>query len=214
MKVIIVGGGETGRTLAHLLAAEHHTVTLVEKEEVRAKELADDTDALVIKGDGTDINILKDAGIESGDAVVAASNDDKTNLMVCQIAKSQHIGKIIARVNSTGNEELFTKLGISSIVPLVGMTVTAIKRELLGSGERVIAQLGEGDTQVIELTVQEHSKLIGKSPSIKSAAVGTIYRDGELIIPTKSHKLKEGDVLIIIAKSKDLPHIRKHISGS
>ncbi|MBW2980842.1 NAD-binding protein [Candidatus Woesearchaeota archaeon] len=214
MKVVIVGAGESGRTLANMLSSENQEVSLIEKEEKIAEDTAKEIDALVIKGDATEYSILKDAGIEKADAVIALTDDDKTNLMVCEIAKSSKITKILSRVNSPKNEELFTKLGITSVVPLVSLEITKIKNMLEPGRERVIAELGEGDVQVIEATLGEKSRLIGRDEaSIKGAVIGAIYREGDIVIPEKGAKLKEGDVLVIIAKSKGIDKITKLISG-
>ena len=214
MKIVIVGAGESGRTLANMLTSEKHAVSLIEKEEKIAEDTAKAIDALIIKGDATEYSILKDAGIEKADAVIALSNDDKTNLMVCEIAKSSKIHKIIARVNSPKNEELFAKLGITSVIPIVSLEITKIKNLLEPGRERVIAELGEGDVQVIEATLGEKSTLVGREEAtIKGAVIGAIYREGEILIPEKKAKLNQGDVLVIVAKSKGIDKITKIIAG-
>ncbi len=212
MKIIIVGSGEIGKRLTHLLSAEKNKVTLVETDEQSAKEAADETDALVIHGDGTDLAILHDAGLAEADIVVAATSDDKTNLMVCQIAKSNNIKKVVARVNKAGDEELFTKLGVTNIIPMVGLAVTAMKRSLSYEEERVIAQLSN-DVKIIELTVGEKSKSIGKSCNLKQCVVGGIYRNGEFLIPNSKTRINVGDVLIVSLKAQDTIAVRKLVSG-
>jgi trk system potassium uptake protein TrkA len=213
MKVIIIGGGETGITLANLLG-EEHDVTIIEKEEELAKDLANKTSALIIKGDATDLSILKQAEIEKADAIVLATNDDKTNLMLCEIAKTEKVKKIISLVNIPKNEELFTKLGVNRLVSVVGTNVTGIRKMLYKYGEeRIIAQLGGGETQIIEQTISKKSRLVGKSPKIKKATVAAVYRSGEIIIPTEKTSLKEGDVLIVAVKTKDLPDVSDLITG-
>jgi trk system potassium uptake protein TrkA len=212
MKVVVVGAGESGRTLANMLSSEKHEVSLIEREERVAEDVAKEIDALVIKGDATEYSVLKDAGIEKADAVIAITDDDKTNLMVCEIAKSSNIKKIISRVNSPKNGELFAKLGINSIIPIVGLEITKVKNMLEPGRERVLAELGEGDVQVIEATIGKKSKLINKE-AIKGAVLGAVYRSGEILLPEKGAKLKEGDVIVIIAKSKGMDKITKMISG-
>lgn len=213
LRVIIVGGGQIGRSTANLLSSEKNIVSLIEKDESIAKSIAENSDFKVLNGDGTDIAILNDAGLDNADVVIAVTDDDKSNLMVCQIAKSNNIKKVVARVNTPGNEELFTKLGVHSVVAVAGMAVTAIKRELSSGNERVLAQLGGGDVQLIEVTIEEKSHLIGKPPEIKGAVIGAIYRNGEIILPDNRNKLAKGDVLILIAKSKNIKDIRKLLSG-
>lgn len=214
MKVIIIGAGDVGRTLASLLVSEKHEVSIIEIKPDKAKELAQKTDALVLAGDGADISILKDAGSETADALIATTSDDKANFMICEVAKSAGIEKIVSVINTPKNEELFTKLGITQIVSSVRTTVTHIKRLLYEFGEEhVIAQLGEGEVQVVEISVGEKSSLVDKPAKITGAVIGAIYRTGELIIPNEKTLIKKGDVLIIILKKTDLQKIKKLIGG-
>jgi trk system potassium uptake protein TrkA len=214
LKIIIVGGGEIGLTTANVLSTKEHDIVLIESDDKRAKQVANSIDAMVIKGDGTDIATLKDAGAGEADAIVAATNDDKTNLMVCEIAKSLNMKKIISRVNKSENEELFTKLGITGIVPTVGIAVTSIKNLVIGSQtERVIYELGKGEVQVMAITIPKEGIIVGKSAEINGAIIGVIYRDGELILPKESTKLKEGDVIVLTARTSDIQSVRKQIYG-
>ncbi|MBU2561011.1 MAG: NAD-binding protein [Nanoarchaeota archaeon] len=214
MKIIIVGGGEVGLTTANVLSTKEHDLVLIESDEKRAKKAANSIDALVIHGDGTDIATLKDGGASDADAIVAATDDDKTNLMVCEISKSLGLKKIIARVNKSENEELFTKLGITGVVPTVGIAVTTIRNLVMEDrAERVIYELGKGEVQVLAITIPSESKLIGKSAEIKNAIIGVIYRNGALILPKEGTKIEEGDVLVLTAQTKNMRSITKQIYG-
>jgi len=207
MKILIVGGGATALTLANLFG-EDHEVTIIENDPEEAKNLADKTHALVIQGDGGDIQVLKESNLTEQDAIVATA-DDKTNLMVAQIAKTEGVPKVIAVVREPKNEELFTHLGITSIVSSVGTNITAIKRLLYQVGDaRILAQLGEGEIQLVELVVSEESPLLGKHAEIKNASIAVVYRNGEMIIPNKKLKIEAGDLLLIAAKTSDLPALK------
>jgi trk system potassium uptake protein len=212
MKIMIIGGGSTGLTLANLLTQDHD-VTLVEQDEKVAKEVASNTSALVIQGEGSDITTLKEANITEMEALITTI-DDKTNLMVCQIAKGENIERVISIVKEPKNEELFTKLGVNRLVSTVGNQVIAIKRLLYQVGDaRVIAQMGSGDVQIVELTVAEKSKLIDQKSHLKNASIAVIYRKGELIIPDSETTIEQGDVLLIALKTKFLSAITDLIQG-
>lgn len=213
MKIIIIGGSTTGLTLANLLG-EDHEITIIEENEEIAKNLAEKTTSLVLNADGSDISILKEAGIDESDTIITTA-DDKTNLMVCQIAKSENVKKIISLVNEPKNEELFTKLGVTNLVSVVGTNVMAIKKMLYQYGdERIIAQLGEGELQIVEISVPENSKIIGKEVKIEDAKVAAIYRSGELLIPDDKSVFQVGDVLLLATKTKDLSEIHDYIVGT
>jgi trk system potassium uptake protein len=212
MKIIIVGGGETGLTVANLLG-DQHEITIIEKDAEKTKAVSQKTHALIIHGDGSDISVLQEAGLESTDVIISTS-DDKTNLMVCTIGKSENVKKIISLVNYPKNEELFTKLGITNVVSVVGTNVTAIKGMLYQLGDaRIIAQLGQGEMQIVEQIIEEESTLIGKPPKLQNATLAAIYRSGELILPSDQITLQKGDVLLVVVKTSDLPNLSNLISG-
>lgn len=212
MKIIIVGGTPTALTLANLMG-EQNELTIIEQDPEKAKEIANTTSALVVEGDGSDMTVLNGAGLADCDAIVASS-DDKTNLMVCEIAKSENVKKIIALVNEPKNEELFEKLGISKMVSAVGTNVTAIKQVLAEYGdERIICQIGNGKIQIFEETVKEGSKLIGQPIAMADACLVGVYRSGEIVMTKDIDVINEGDVLIVAAKTEDIPKIKKIING-
>jgi trk system potassium uptake protein len=213
MKIIIVGGGETGLSLANLFEKEAQ-VTIIEENDIIAKELTNKTNALLIHGDGTDISILKEAGVDKADALVVTTKDDTVNLMISQIALSEKVRKVVPLVAKPKNEQLFSKLGINNFVSVAGSKVSEIKRILRTYGDtRVIAQLGDGEVQIIQQAIKKKSKLINKKSVIKNAVVATIYRSGKIIIPMKETVLKEGDVLLVAVKTKDLSKVLESIKG-
>ena len=213
MKIIIVGGSETGVRLANLLA-EQEEVVIIESDEEIAKNIANQTSALVIKGDGTDRSVLKDAGIDDADVIIPLTSDDKTNLMISVIAKSEKTKKIITIVNSTENESLFPKIGINSYISLVGAKVSAIKDLIYVYGDaRVIGQTAGGEVQIIEVTVTSDNNLIDKKADIKRDVFQAVLREGKIIIPDDNTKLQEGDTLLLLVKTKDLNNVIKSVTG-
>jgi trk system potassium uptake protein len=213
MKIIIVGGGETGLTVAKLFENEAE-ITIVEKDEILCKELTNKTNALILHGDGTDISILQEADIEKADALVITTADDTVNLMISQIGILEKVKKVIPLVSKPMNEELFFRLGLSGFVSVAGSNAITIKSILQTyDGTRIIAQLGKGDIQIIQQAIDKKSKLIEQKPEIKNAIIATIYRNGTIILPSKEIRLKEGDILLVAVKTKDLPEVIKNITG-
>lgn len=213
MKIIIVGAGETGINTANLLGGEFE-VAIIEKDDELAKKVAQKTNALVLHGDGGDISILKEAGIENAFAVIAVTGDDKTNLMVSMIAKSENVPRIIPLVHNPKDEELFIKLGITHIVSHVTTNVTGIRKMLYTFGEaRIIAQLGGGEVQIIEQVISDKSPLIRRKAEIPDAVIATIYRKGELIIPTDKTIIELGDVVLFAVKTMHIRQVAGFIRG-
>ena len=211
MKIIIVGAGEKGLALANLLANEHQ-ITLIEQDEERAKLIATKTQVLVLQGDGGDVTILRQAKIGETDYVVTTA-DDKTSLVVCQIAKNEKVPHIVSLVNESKNVELFSKLEITNLVFVVGTIVSAIQRIILQKGtENIISQLGLGEMQITKMTVAEGCKADGTEAKIKNAEILAIYRAGKLIKQTEKETLTKDDTLLLAVQPKDLEEVNNLFS--
>jgi trk system potassium uptake protein TrkA len=214
MKIIIIGGSETSIRLAKLLS-DIEEITIIEKDEEKAKELSNTTEALIIHGDGTDISVLQDAEIEKADVILPLTGDDKTNLMISVIAKSEGAKKIIPTVNRPDNEDLFPKIGIDTYISVVGAKVSSIKQSLYVYGNtRVIGQIEQGEVQIIEVPITKESHLNGKQPDLKKEVVYGVYREGHFISGKDKEPLQEGDIFLLFVKTKDIQSIIKQINES
>ncbi len=208
MKIIIVGGGKIGEHLTKVLSKKKHSITLIENEKELSKELASNLDALVINQDGTTMSILKEAGIDKCNAVISVTGDDKTNLMVSEIAKSIGVPKIIARVNNPGDEELFVKLGISLVVPVTQNTINTIENDLLESNVRILSKIGDGKATILEIVVEDGSAIANhKGNILNGGIISAIYKNGTVTIPDIKTKIEAGDVLIIVAQDAHINSI-------
>ncbi|MBW6461936.1 MAG: NAD-binding protein [DPANN group archaeon] len=210
MKIIIVGGGKIGEHLTRVLSKKKHSITLIENEKELSQELASNLDALVINQDGTTMSILKEAGINKCNVVISVTGDDKTNLMVSEIAKSIGVPKIIARVNNPGDEELFVKLGISLVVPVTQNTINTIENALLDGNVRILAKIGDGKATIVEVVVEDGSAIANhKGNILEGGIISAIYKTGTVTIPDIKTKIEVGDVLIIVAQDAHLNKIIK-----
>lgn len=139
MESVIIGGGKIGYNLLKTLRKKNYQVMLVEREHDICLKIVDELDAEVICGDGTDLDVLRDAGIEDAEIVAAVTGTDEENLVICQIAKvSFHIQKTIARINNPKNIAMFKALGVERIVCSTQVIAGMIKYELDRGGCRVI----------------------------------------------------------------------------
>ena len=209
MKIIIAGGGRIGSKLAELCAKEKHAVVVAEKDEKLAEQLGESLDALILKGDASDRKILMDADIEHADALVAVTSDDKTNLMVCEVAKDFKVPKIVARVNDTSSEELFMKLGITASINTTTSVIFAFKKALEKSGERLIGLVAGGKVEIFEKVVSKNSRINGKKISElqNRFVIGAAYRNGALIEMKPDTVLSEGDVVVVCVPVEEVKKI-------
>ena len=214
MKILLVGGGVSGKTLAGHLVGEGHDVVIIEKDPENAKKLADSTEALIINGDASDMKILKNAGIDDTKAMVVLTHEDNTNMLISQLAIKLGVPNIIVRVNDPGNKEVFSDMeGVKAISPTL-VVVTYLKNAITGGGgrkKRSVLSLATGKVEVLEFNVPE--KLDQKRTDDLDLPKGTILpliiRHGEPILCDEPRILKVGDDAVIIAKTDDIEGVIK-----
>ena len=210
-RVIIGGGGKIGTKLAEILIKEKHDIVLVEKDQNRAEELGEKLDALILHGDASERKILKDGGIEHCDAVVAVTGDDKTNLMVCEIAKSFKVPIIISRVNDSESESIFIKLGITAAINTTTSAILNFKKALESPGQRMVNMVAGEKAEVFEMVVPKGAKVIDRTVGdvAKKFVIAAIYRNGDLIDVRPGSTIQEGDVLVICTPVVEVKNVQK-----
>lgn len=209
MNILIVGGGKVGMSLADMLSVQGHQVTIIEmRDTVFAKMQRSLKTAHHIYGDGCNPAVLRDAGVESMDAVVAVTGDDEDNLVVAKLAKHEyHVGRVIARVNNPKNEWLFTsKMGVD--IPISHSALLArIIHEELSMGDLVpLLKLSGGQISLAEVTVPPDSHVLGsRVDALKlpgECVLATLVRQGALLLPRGDTTIEPGDKIIALVKSE------------
>jgi len=118
MKIIILGCGRVGATLANMLSKSNHEVVIIDQNGEAFDRLGDDFNGQTIIGDGTDEDILKRAGIETADAFAAVTNGDNRNIMSAQIVKHIfNVSNVVCRIYDPIRQETYNRLGLKSISP-------------------------------------------------------------------------------------------------
>ncbi len=205
MYFIIIGCGGIGKSLATHLTSEGNEVVIIEKDDDRSKILAEALDVIVIHGDGSATDILKDAGVEQADGCAVLTADDNTNLTICQMLKKFNVPKIVARVNEPEKKDLYLSLEINASISIVAAAVSQIKNTLTREKGRSMMSIAGGNAEVIEikLTNEKLDSLKIKDVGLPfGSLIGVVYRNGEVIIGTEDTQLKVGDVLTVITKTE------------
>ena len=156
MYVIIVGAGRVGLNLSQSLIREGLSVTIIESDETISEEVAERSKAMVIKGDATSLQILEDADISDADVFVAATGDDKVNMLSAVMSKSfPNIKKTIVRVNDLEHEEAFKNVGIDVTVSPESTVATYLERIITRPKIADLIVLGRGSTELLDLKTKD-----------------------------------------------------------
>ena len=213
MRMIIVGGGQAGRSLARVLLERRHEVCLIEKDRARCAALAEDLDAAVVPGDGTNVAVLERAGARNAGCLMAVTGVDQDNLVAAQLAQG-HFGtqKVIARVNDPRNAETFRALGIQDIVSSTEIVVQLIEQEADTAHMHLIASLHQGKGEILSMTLPFDTAWEGRALKDVAFPKGTLVisliRGGELTIPNGSTVLRAGDELVAVAEERSREALR------
>jgi len=218
MRVIVVGGGKIVYYLARQFASKGYGVTMIVADPNEALVLSRRVKGLVVQGDGSDPGILDEAGARKADVLLALTAKDQDNLAVCQIARKMFsVPRTVALVNDPQNEEVFRKLGVS-----VAFSATQILARILEerAGFEEIANLipiGEGRVTISEVTLRAESPAADKDlrdlKLHEGALIGGILRDGDVIVPRGSTRLRGGDRLILISRPDCFDRVLRLLTG-
>ena len=207
MKMVIVGGGKVGWNLARIMLERRHTVSLVERDRQKCEKLADELDAAIFRGDGTNVAVLEAAGTQDADVFMTVTGSDQDNLVACQVARDHfHAKKVISRVNDPRNIETFRVLGIENIVSSTDILTKMIEQEADLAHMHLIATLNQGKAGICSMTLPSNTALDGVALKDISLPRGTLVisliRRGVLTIPNGSTLLQAGDELVAVSEEK------------
>lgn len=217
MNIIIVGGGNVGFHLAERLSAKNYIV-LIEKDMDVGKRLADNSNILVINGDGCDINILKQAGITKADVLAAVTGSDVDNLVVCQIGKDIFgVKRTVAKINDPRNEKIYSQLGVDVPIGSTSIISKVIEDEVSWEDFINLFTFKRGNLSIIRVDIPESSPIINipvneiKMP--EEAVMVSIIRNGEMIIPKPNSVIQEKDEIIAMTKVGNEADLLKVLMG-
>lgn len=209
MKIIIIGCGKVGRTLAQQLSEEQHDIVLVDTNAEKLQEVTEEIDAMTLVGNGASIGVQKEAGVEDADMLIAITNSDELNLLCCLIAKKVSKCETVARVrNPIYSEEInFIKerLGVSMSLNPELATATEMARLLRFPSAIQIDTFAKGRVELLKFKVKPEFDMDGLAVSGLAdkfkcdILICGVERDGEVTIPGGNFILKDNDLVSIVA---------------
>ena len=204
MRIAIAGAGAVGRSIARELLEADHEVMLIEREAAQVEP--DSVPAAEwVHADACELALLEEASLQLCEVVIAATGDDKVNLVVSLLAKTEFaVRRVVARVNDPNNEWLFTEAWGVDVAVSTPRMLAAMVEEAVSVGDLVrLLTLRQGQANLVEVTLPEETPLAGrpvrKLELPKQAALVTILRGGRVIVPQPDDPLEPGDELLFVA---------------
>ena len=204
MKVAIAGAGAVGRSIARELIRSEHDVMLLERKLDHVDQGAI-PEAEWVLADACELSLLEAAHLENYDVVIAATGDDKANLVLSLLAKTEFgVNRVVARVNDPRNEWLFDAAWGVDVAVSTPRMLASLVEEAVSVGDLVhLMTFRKGQANLVEITLPENTPLAGKPVRKlqlpRDAALVTILRGGRVIVPQHDDPLEGGDELLFVA---------------
>ncbi|GAA1464158.1 MULTISPECIES: TrkA family potassium uptake protein [Williamsia] len=216
MKVAIAGAGAVGRSIARELLSNSHEVMLLERQ-------LDHIDSSAVPGaswvnaDACELDNLEQAQLQTYDVMVAATGDDKANLVVSLLAKTEFaVGRVVARVNDPRNEWLFDEAWGVDVAVSTPRILASLVEEAVSVGDLVrLMTFRQGQANLVEMTLPPNTAFAGKPVRKldlpRDAALVAILRGGRVIVPQSDDPVEGGDELVFIAPAEVEEALREAI---
>jgi trk system potassium uptake protein TrkA len=220
MYIIVVGAGGIGGALVEIALRDKHNVAVIERDPRKAEAISRKYDVLVLNADAASIDVLREAGGERADALIATTSDDATNLMVIVLGGDLGIPSLVAVVNNREHTELFRRLGANVMenpeVIVAEYLYNAVQRPKI----KDLVTLS-GGAQVFRAAVTEKSPLVGRT--LREAGqrglipdgilIAAIERGGETIIPSGTTVIEAGDLITVFSKGHASSALIERLTG-
>ena len=204
MRIAIAGAGNVGRAIARELLDNGHQVLLIDRDP-KALKMESVPDAEWLMADACEITSLDKAVLNNCQVLVAATGDDKVNLVTSLLAKTEYgVPRVVARIKHPKNEWLFDSSWGVDVAVSTPRIIAALVEEAVSVGDVVrLFSLRAGKANLVEITLPDNSKCCGKTVSEVELPIGStiaaIVRDGQVITPQPHEVFASGDELIFVA---------------
>ncbi|MFW8593021.1 Trk system potassium transporter TrkA [Cribrihabitans neustonicus] len=220
-RVVVVGGGNVGLEVAKALEARTSRIRakVIERDRKSAERAAEELErTIVLNGDGLDRALMIEAGIEKADAMLAVTDDDRTNMLAAVRAKAEGCPFAIALINDPTLVALLPHLGIDAYINPRSTTVSSILRHIRYGRVRQVYSLGDAEAEMIEAEVLSTSPIAGQmireTDFPEGVLVGGVLKNGEMLRPTGQTRIEEGDVIALFAMADDVPEVERLLQVS
>ncbi len=212
--VMILGGGKIGVKAARNLCDNKFNIKLIEINKQRAKEVAEKIpNALVIKGDGRNVELLEEESITEMDAFIAVTGNSETNIMSCLVAKSKGVKKTIALVENMDYINISQTIGIDTLINKKLLAASAIFKHVRKGDVLKLANLHNVDAEVLEFRVKENSpvtkRLVKDIKLTKKAVFGGVIRNGTAHMTFGDFQILAGDKAVVFCLPEAIHKVEK-----
>ncbi|MEL6914949.1 MAG: Trk system potassium transporter TrkA [Pseudomonadota bacterium] len=220
-RIVILGGGNVGLRVARTLESRTERVRarVIEKNRACAERAADVLEkTIVLHGDGLDSALMTEAGVQNADALLAVTDDDKTNILAAIRAKQAGAQNAICLINDPTLVPLLDALNIDAYINPRSTTVSSILRHIRHGRVKSVYSIGDAEAELIEAQVLSTSPIagekIGDIDFPRGVLVGAVQSGKDVVAPVADTVIKEGDVVAIFSLTQDVTEVERLLQVS
>ncbi len=211
--VVFMGGGSiAGTVIRKLRGAPGISIKVIESDRGRAHALAASAPAnvIVIEGDATDLNLLREERIGNSDVFVATTADDEVNMVACQLASSLGVGRTVAMVGKASYRDIYDLLGVGQAISPRILCANSILRFVRSGSPTAIAVVAEGKAEVLELSMERQETIKLKDLGMpRGTVMGARVRENNVMVPSGNDTIAYGDTVIVFTLPEHLVAVQK-----
>ena len=218
MYIVVVGCGKIGYHLTRALLAIGHEVLVIEKDIQRCESVRDELGSVALWGDGTQVQMLKDAGVGRADVIIALATRDADNLATCQLAK--HIFKTprtLAVLKDPQNEALFKLLGVDVTINSTHLVLSNIEEEIPGHSLVHLMNLKELHMEMISINIPSDAAVIGRPLSDialpPNSFISLVVKEQGSVLPSEDVVLDSGDDIVAVTSLEEEQLLYETLTG-
>ena len=222
MRIVILGAGTVGQSIASLLCLNRHSVTVVDANIEHIRRVNETLDVRAITGSASQSSVLFQAGVASCDLCLAVTGDDEVNLVSASMAKAMGAPRTVARVYAPVFRDLSTfdyqrHFHIDRLLSLEHLSAMELARGIRHPGSVVVENLARGEIEVHEVNVSTQAKAIGKKLKElglpRGVRIGSISRDAKMWIAGAEDDIEAGDRLTLIGRRDEVDAVKDDLRG-
>ena len=222
MRIVVLGAGTVGTSVAELLCRNRHSVTVVDHDPAVARRVNDELDVRGVTGSAAQSSVLFQAGVMGADLCLAFTSSDEGNLIAASMAKAMGAHRVVARVYAPVFRDLSTfdyqrHFRIDRLLSLEHMTAMELVRKIREPGSLVVENFAHGDIEMQELAVTKSTSAVGvplKDLNLpRVVRIGSILRDGKLSIAEANDVIAVGDRVTLIGSREDIDNVKSRFEA-